>query len=122
VPLTGYVLVDAALPFRYPWTMKLERQHSYSQEEALARVRALTDYWDTHHGTRTVWDGTTARINGKVKGISFDGNFRVEPGLLLAEVKVGFLAEKIGGKAYVERKLTDYLDPKNTLESLQARV
>lgn len=102
--------------------MKLERTFGFSEEEAVARVRALTDYWDTRHGTRTVWQGNTARINGKVKGISFDGNFRFEGNRLLADVKVGFLAEKIGGRAYVERKLDDYLNPGNTLESLQARV
>lgn len=102
--------------------MKLERNHGFSDEEAIARVRALTDYWDTRHGTRTVWQTNSARINGKVKGISFDGSFRFEGGRLLADVKVGFLAEKIGGRAYVERKLDDYLNPANSLESLQARV
>jgi len=102
--------------------MKLDKQHSYSQDEAVARIRALTDYWDTRHGTRTVWQGNSAQINGKVKGISFDGTFRVEEGRLFADVKVGFLAEKIGGRAYVERKLDDYLNPGNSLESLQGRI
>ena len=102
--------------------MKLDKQHPHSQEEAVARIRALTDYWDTRHGTHTVWQGSSARINGKVKGISFSGTFEVEQGRLVADVKVGFLAEKIGGRAYVERKLDDYLDPGNSLESLQARI
>jgi len=102
--------------------MKLERTYGFSEDEAVARVRALTDYWDTRHGTRTVWQGTTARISGKVKGISFDGSFSFNGNRLLADVKVGFLAEKIGGRAYVERKLDDYLNPQNSLEALQARV
>ena len=102
--------------------MNVEKPHSFSQDEATARLRALTDYWDTRYGTRTEWNGGRARITGKVRGISFDGTFSVDDKRLFAEVKVGFLAEKIGGRAYVERKLTDYLDPANSLESLQARV
>jgi hypothetical protein len=102
--------------------MKLDKPHGYSQEEAVARIRALTDYWDTKHGTRTVWDGNRAHIKGRVKGISFDGTFSVLDNRLDAEVKVGFLAEKIGGKSYVLRKLDDYLDPNNSLEELRSRV
>jgi hypothetical protein len=102
--------------------MKLDKPHSHSQEDAVARIRALTDYWDTRHGTRTVWTGNSARISGKVKGLSFDGTFTVEERRLIADVKVGFLAEAIGGRGYVERKLDDYLNPNNTLESLRARI
>jgi hypothetical protein len=102
--------------------MKLDLPHTFSVEEAVARVRALTDYWDTKYGSRTTWTGSGAKISGKVKGISFDGDFRLEAARLLAEVKVGFLAEKIGGKAYVERKLTEYLSPSASLDELRARV
>jgi len=102
--------------------MKLDRTHSFSQEEAVARVRALTDYWDTRHGTHTDWQGSTARIKGKVKGLSFDGTFSIDERHLVAEVKVGLLAEALGGRGYVERKLTDYLDPARTLEELRRRI
>jgi Putative polyhydroxyalkanoic acid system protein (PHA_gran_rgn) len=102
--------------------MKLEKPHSFALEEAVARIKALTTYWDTRYGTRTTWTGNNAHIKGKVKGISFDGKFAVDERCLVAEVKVGFLAEKIGGKAYVERKLDDYLRATTTLEALQARI
>jgi hypothetical protein len=102
--------------------MKMEKMHRFSQEEAQARVQALTDYWDTRYNTQTIWTGNRATINGKVKGISFEGSFSIESDRLVADVKVGWLAEKIGGKAYVERKLMDYLSPGVTLEELQAKV
>ena len=102
--------------------MKLEKPHSYSLEEAVARIKALTTYWDTRYGTRTTWTENSAHIKGKVKGISFDGKFSIDDRFMRADVKVGFLAEKIGGKAYVERKLDDYLRATNTLEALQARI
>jgi hypothetical protein len=101
--------------------MKLEYPHSFSQEEAIARIRALTDYWKKYD-VRSEWQADSARINGKVKGVSFEGTFRLLPGMLSAEVKVGFLAEKLGGRAYVERKLTEYLDPGRTLAELQSRT
>jgi Putative polyhydroxyalkanoic acid system protein (PHA_gran_rgn) len=102
--------------------MKLEKPHSFSQEEAVARIKALTTYWDTRYGTRTTWTDNRAHIKGKVKGISFEGKFSIDDRCLLADVKVGFLAEKIGGKAYVVRKLDDYLRETNTLQALQARI
>lgn len=101
--------------------MKLQKPHTFSREEAIARVQALTTYWDTRYGTSTSWQGNQATITGKVKGIKFNGTFTVDDRELRADVKVGFLAEKIGGKDYVERKLAAYLDPKATLKELQAR-
>jgi hypothetical protein len=54
--------------------------------------------------------------------VKFEGRVRVGDGRLVADVKAGFLAEKLGGRQYVERKLEDYLDPKRSLEELRARV
>ena len=39
-----------------------------------------------------------------------------------ADVDAGFLAEKLGGRKYVEGKLEDYLNPARSLEELQARA
>lgn len=102
--------------------MKLNHPHSLPQEEAQARVAALCLYWDTKYGTRTQWTGNQAKITGKVRGFKFNGTFSVEPTCLAASVKVSLLAEKIGGSAYVKRKVALYLDPAVPLESLQAKV
>ncbi len=99
--------------------MKISKPHSFSAEDAVARLRALTSYWDTRYGTRTTWTGNTARIVGKVKGIKFDGKFSVTDSNLSADVKVGFLAEKMGGRGYVENKLEQYLDPNTAVEDLK---
>jgi hypothetical protein len=101
--------------------MKLEFPHSFNQEEAVARVQALTTYW-RKHGIQSDWTGNSAFVKGKVKGISFEGTMVVKDRALSADMKVGFLAEKLGGRAYVERKLGEYLDPKNNLEDLQKRA
>ena len=102
--------------------MKLSKSHSFSLQEATDRVKALTAYWDSRYGSHTDWSGNSAKVSGKVKGIKFNGTFTINDRELRAEVKVGFLAEKMGGKQYVEKKLADYLDPSVTLEALQAKV
>ena len=102
--------------------MQVERTYRLPDDEALARLRALTDYWSAKYRVRAEWDGATARISGKVRGVGFDGTVTVRDGRLSADIKAGFLAEKLGGKLYVERKLDDYLDPSRTIAELAARV
>ena len=102
--------------------MKIQQPHSLSEEDATARMKALTLYWDTKYGTRTIWDETHARITGRVRGIKFDGTFDVQQRQLSGDIKVGFLAERIGGRGYVERKLAQYFDPNTSLETLQAKL
>lgn len=102
--------------------MKLEKQHTFSKDEAVERLRALTDYWSTKYGINTRWDDNRANIKGKVKGIPFDGSITVHDSLLTGEVKTNWLAEKMGGRTYVEGKINDYLNPGVSLEELQARI
>lgn len=101
--------------------MKLEQAHPFTRDEATARMKALTDYWDRKHGIHSEWQGSTARIKGRVKVVSFEGSFTLDDHRLIADLKVSFGGEMIG-RPYVERKLAEYLDPAVTLESLQARV
>jgi hypothetical protein len=102
--------------------MKIARSFTMPTDEALARLHALSDYWSTKYGLSVTWDGNMGRISGKVRGVRFDGHMRVEPGRLTADIQAGFLAERLGGKKYVEGKLDDYLNPARTLEELRARI
>lgn len=103
-------------------SIKLTKNYTFPEEEALARLRALTDYWSKKYGVKSSWSGTRATIKGKVKGISFEGVVHLDNGRLHADVKAGFLAEKLGAPKYVEGKITDYLDPASSLEALQKRI
>ncbi len=103
--------------------MKLDRRHALSEDDALARAHALTDYWAKKHGVKVEWRGDTdVRLSGRVMGVKFDGLVHLGAGSISAEMDAGFLAEKLGGRAYVERKLDDYLDPAKTVEELRARI
>ena len=86
------------------------------------RLHALGDYWAAKYGISVTWDGPRGRISGKVRGVKFDGHMQVSAGRISADIKAGFLAERLGAKKYVEGKLTDYLDPARTLEELRRRI
>ena len=102
--------------------LTLDEPYDCADDVALARMHALADYWLAKYKIETRWTGTKASIRGKVLKVKFDGNIAVENGSVSAEVKAGFLAEKLGGKKYVQRKVREYLDPGVSLEELQARA
>jgi len=96
--------------------------HPFSVDEARERVRALTAYWDWRYGTRTQWRGNIGEFSGKALGVRFKGMFFIEPGVLRGQMLAGFLGERLGGRAYLLRKLNDYMDPHKSLDELWARV
>lgn len=100
--------------------MDFVKPHAFSKDEALARMRALTDYWQKH-GVASSWNGDRGSISGKFKGFSFSGEIVVEERRICAKVEANLIARKVGG-AYVQGKISDYLDPKTPLEALQARA
>ncbi|MCB9600076.1 MAG: polyhydroxyalkanoic acid system family protein [Sandaracinus sp.] len=102
--------------------MILDHAYTIADEDAVARLHCLADYWHAKHGVKARWEGHHAHFDGKVMGVSFAGKVVIGNGRVHADVKAGFLAEKLGAKAYVQRKLTDYLDPAKTVEELRARV
>lgn len=101
--------------------MKIEKNYTFEREEALNRIRALTDYWK-RHGIVSDWQDNRVKISGRIKGIKLDASVTVDDKRLHGEVKVGFLAEKLGGSQYVERKLSEYLDPAISVDDLQAKA
>lgn len=97
-------------------------RYPFDDAEARARLEALADYWSEKHGVHTEWSGARGRLVGRKLGVKYDASFEIGDGAVLVEATFGFLADKLGGPDYVRRKLADYLDPKNSLESLRARV
>lgn len=102
--------------------IELERRYTLSDDDALARAHALTDYWAKKHGVNVVWREQEVRLHGRVMGVKFDGTVSIRDGRIHASFDAGFLAQKLGARAYVERKLDDYLDPAHSVESLRARI
>ena len=102
--------------------MRFETTYELDDEEAVDRLRALTDYWNAKHGIPSEWSDGSVRLKGRKMGVKYDARVTIGGGRVSANVDAGFLAEKLGAPAYVKRKVADYLDPAHTLESLRARV
>jgi hypothetical protein len=102
--------------------MKFERRTTLPSSDILERLKALTDYWNKKYAIGSTWTGGTVRLKGKIMGVSFDGTVNVTEGRIEANVDAGFLAEKLGGKKYVEGKLDTYLDPAHSIDALRARI
>lgn len=99
-----------------------ERTYECSDEEALARLQSLARYWNKKWGIDPGWRDSTANFDGRIKGVKFRGTVKIGDGRVEANIDAGFLAEKLGAKRYVSRKVDDYLNPANSLESLNARL
>ena len=102
--------------------MNDEIRHQLPLDEALARVRMLTSLCDARFGTRTDWEGTRARISGRLLGMRFTGSFSVEPHRLHGRIESGLLGAVLPGRSYLRRKLTELLDPARSLAEIRARV
>jgi hypothetical protein len=98
--------------------MKIDRTHSFSIEEARSRLEALTTYWQTKYGITPRWSGNTLRCTGSVRGIDFDAKMDVAEKGITCEADVGWLAERLGARAYIEKKLGEYLDASKPLTAL----
>lgn len=98
--------------------MKIDRSHSFSIEEARSRLEALTTFWQTRYGIRPQWSGNTLRCKGSVKGIDFDAKMDIGEKLVKCEAEVGWLAERLGARGYIEKKLAEYLDPSKPVTAL----
>ena len=98
--------------------MEISKTHSFSRDEAKSRIDLLLTYWKEKYGLTYAWVEDKATVNGKVKGIEFDGSLAVEDERVFADIDVGFLAEKLGGRQYVEHKVDTYLDAATNVDAL----
>jgi hypothetical protein len=91
--------------------MRLEKKHSFSADEALARLQALADYWNRKHGLRFDFTETRATVSGEVKGVKIRAEVHLEPGAIRVEADDPPLLLRAIAKAYVASKLDHFLDP-----------
>ena len=102
--------------------IKLEIPHTLSVEDAKARVQALLDYWSKKHGVKSSWAGDKATFNGKVMGISVDGNLTVIASRVAGEATDPGMLLRGQAQKYLQRKFGDYLDPKKSLDDVKREV
>ena len=101
--------------------MKLEIPHKLKLADAKARMKELGTYWSAKYGIKPSWSKDTAKVAGSIMGFKFDATIAVAKDTVTLEgPEPNFLVRKkvIG---YLEHKLKEYLDPKTSLEDLEAK-
>lgn len=99
--------------------MEILHKHPFGHEEAKARAKALADYLQNRHGMTVEWASDDAfRLRGKYMVVGIDASVKVladkievtgpDPGMLW----------RSPAKAYIAKKLGQYMDPAAALGSL----
>ena len=101
--------------------MKIEIAHKLKAADVKARMKELGQYWNKKYGVKPTWSKDSATVKGSIMGFSFDATLAIAKDVVSLEgPDPNFLVrKKVVG--YLEHKLNEYLDPKNSLEDLEAK-
>jgi hypothetical protein len=99
-------------------TLKFEVPHNLSKDEAIARAKKLLEYWGSKYGIQSDWSGDTARMNGKVMGISLEAKMTISDRKVDGEATDPGMLLRGKARKYLEEKFQWALDPSRKTEDL----
>lgn len=100
-------------------TVNIEHNHQFAQDEAKARVKALAEYMSNKHGMQVQWTSDdTFRMQGKYKIVNIDATIALSAGKVHVTGKDPGMLWRGPAKAYITKKLEQYLDPGAPVDSL----
>lgn len=92
--------------------MVIERDHSFSDDDARERMKALGDYFANKHGMTVSWSGPDkATITGRYMVVTVEGSVILAPGKVRFEGKDPGMLWRGKAKDYLGAKLDKYLNP-----------
>ncbi|MGA9525619.1 MAG: polyhydroxyalkanoic acid system family protein [Myxococcaceae bacterium] len=98
--------------------LKFEVPHGLSKDEALARAKKLLEYWGTKYGIASSWSGDTAKMNGKVMGITLEAEMTITQEKVSGEATDPGMLLRGKARRYLEEKFQWALDPSRKAEDL----
>jgi Putative polyhydroxyalkanoic acid system protein (PHA_gran_rgn) len=98
--------------------LKFEVPHLLSKDEALERAKKLLGYWGKKYGIHADWNGDTARMNGKVMGISLEATLTISDKAVQGEATDPGMLLRSKARKYLEQKFAVALDPNRKPEDL----
>lgn len=98
--------------------LKFEVPHQLSKDEALLRAKKLLEHWGTKYGIATKWAGDTAHLDGKVMGITLNGNMTITDNGVVGEATDPGMLLRGKARKYLEEKFAWALDPKHKVDDL----
>jgi len=100
-------------------TVNIEHNHQFAQDEAKARVKALAEYMSVRHGMQVEWTSEDSfRMQGKYKIVNIDATIALAPNKVQVTGKDPGMLWRGPAKAYITKKLEQYLNPAAQLDSL----
>jgi hypothetical protein len=103
-------------------TLKIEVPHQLSKDEALDRAKKLLGYWGKKYGVHTDWNGDTAKMNGKVMGISLQATLVISDRGVHGEATDPGMLLRSKARKYLEQKFAMALDPQRNPEDLMSEA
>ena len=98
--------------------LRFELPHTFSSDDALARMQALGSYYANKYDAQVSWQGSSGRIKAKYMLFEIDCELEVTTDKIRAVGKdPGALLRKKALR-YLTGKVTAYLDPSVTVEQL----
>jgi hypothetical protein len=99
--------------------MELSHNHTFDENEARERIRALADYMQNKHGMQVTWNGADSmHLRGKYTVVNIDAQVTLKPGVVQVQGKDPGMMLRATAKRYVGGKLEAYLDPRVPLDQL----
>lgn len=99
--------------------LSLEVSHALDRDSAKKRMELLVQRWQRKYGLHSSWAGDTARLSGKIMGISLQATLEVNDQSVRGEASDPGILLRNKAKKYLEEKLALYLDPSKAPESLE---
>ncbi len=91
--------------------VKIEVSHELKTAEAVKRVKALAEYWQSKYGIESRWTKGAAHLRGTVLGSSMEATIAVGPRSVVAEGPDPGILLRGPAASYVKGKLDSYLRP-----------
>lgn len=98
---------------------EIDHKHSFSDDDARERLKALGEYLENKHGLSVKWTGDNrASITGKYLVVTIDGTVELRSGNVHFSGKDPGMLWRGKAKDYLKGKLNKYFDAKTPIDSL----
>lgn len=98
--------------------LKFDVGHKLEKDEALRRAKKLLDYWGNKYGIKTEWNGDTAKLDGKVMGITLAANMTITDSAVNGEASDPGMLFRSKARKYLEEKFAEALDPNTNVDKM----
>jgi hypothetical protein len=98
--------------------MKFEVAHTLGKAEAKRRMEKLATHWAGKYGVKVAWSGDSAKLEGKVMGVTLDAILQITDGTVGGDANDPGLLMRGPAQKYLKQKFAEVLDPATSIDDL----